>query len=76
MECSGAEAQMYHHLYANLEDTLVDIRMDEDGEMRVLGVEATLDLKITIYQEEELEILEDASGSEDHDLSGRRIGDS
>ena len=46
MECSGAEAQMYHHLYANLEDTLVDIRMDEDGEMRVLGVEATLDLKI------------------------------
>lgn len=60
VECSGAEAQMYHHLYANLEDTLVDIRMDEDGEMRVLGVEATLDLKITIYQEEGLEILEDA----------------
>ena len=60
VECSGAEAQMYHHLYANMEDTLVDIRMDEDGEMRVLGVEATLDLKITIYQEEELEILEDA----------------
>ena len=60
VECSGAEAQMYHHIYANLEDTLVDIHMDEDGEMRVLGVEATLDLKITIYQEEELEILEDA----------------
>lgn len=38
VECSGAEAQMYHHLYANLEDTLVDIRMDEDGEMRVLGL--------------------------------------
>ncbi len=72
VECSGAEAQMYHHLCANLEDTLVDIRMDEDGEMRVLGIEATLDLKITIYQEDELEILEDAYSLREKCSLGKR----
>ena len=33
--------------------------MDEDGEMRVLGIEGTLNLRMNIYEEEEMEILED-----------------
>ena len=35
------------------------MRMDEDGEMRVIGIEATLVLRMNIYEEEETEILRD-----------------
>ena len=55
MECYGVDEAMYHHLNANLEDINVDIRMDEDGEMRTLGIEGTLELKIAIYQEENID---------------------
>ena len=35
---------MFHHVEAQLEDVNVDIRMDEDGEARILGIEGTLSL--------------------------------
>ena len=35
-------------------------RMDEDGEMRALGIEAALQVRLFVYGEEKLEILEDA----------------
>lgn len=57
--CSGVDGGMYYHVHNTLDDTLIDIRLDEDGEMRVLGIEGTLNLRMNIYQEEELEILED-----------------
>lgn len=57
--CSGVETGMYYHVQNTLDDTLIDIRLDEDGEMRVLGIEGTLNLRMNIYQEEEMEILED-----------------
>ena len=34
--------------------------MDEDGEMRALGIEATLEVRIFLYEEEKIEVLEDA----------------
>ncbi len=55
----GVEEGMYYYVHSNLEDTLVDIRMDEDGEMRLLGIEGTLNLRMNIYMEEEMELLED-----------------
>lgn len=57
--CGGVEDGMYYHVRQSLSDTLIDIRLDEDGEMRVLGVEATLGLKMNIYREENIELLED-----------------
>lgn len=59
IECSGADEGMYYHVQNTLEDTLADIRLDEDGEMRVLGIEGTLNLRMNIYREEETELLED-----------------
>ena len=59
IECNGVSEEMYYHVRNTLDDTLVDIRLDEDGEMRVLGLEGTLTLQMNIYQEEELELLED-----------------
>ena len=35
------------------------VEPDEDGEERVLNLEANLELEIRIYQEEELELLGD-----------------
>lgn len=59
VECYGADDSMYHHVYATLEDVNVDIRMDEDGEMRAIGIEGTLDLRIAVYEEEQIDLLED-----------------
>lgn len=57
--CGGVEEGMYYHVQPSLSDSLIDVRLDEDGEMRVLGVEATLGLKMNIYKEENIELLED-----------------
>ena len=59
IECSGADESMYHHVKSNLNDVNADVRMDEDGELRVLGVEGTLDLRLAVYREEDVELLED-----------------
>ena len=57
--CDGVSENMYYHIQHSLEDMLADIRLDEDGEMRVIGIEATLALRMNIYEEEETEILSD-----------------
>lgn len=59
VECYGADESMYHQLNVNLEDVNVDVRMDEDGEVRVIGIEGTLKFSIAIYEEEQMEVLED-----------------
>ncbi len=59
IECMGADERLYHHVYNELTDVNVEVRMDEDGEMRCLGVEATLEMRILLYEEEKMELLED-----------------
>lgn len=59
MECYGAGDHMYHHIYPSLTDVNIEPRMDEDGEMRVVGVEATLEARLFICEEETVDILED-----------------
>jgi hypothetical protein len=59
IDCGGVDDSMYYYIHSSLEDTIVDIRMDEDGEMRLLGIEGTLNLRMNIYIEEEMELLED-----------------
>lgn len=60
VECSGVEEGMFHHVYGSLEDTNVDVKMDEDGEMRFLGIEGTMELHIAVYEEESVKMLTDA----------------
>lgn len=59
IECGGAEDTMYHHLSAGIADENVDVRMDEDGEMRILHVEASVEVRVAVYSEEKLDILQD-----------------
>ncbi|MDD2979859.1 MAG: DUF3794 domain-containing protein [Hespellia sp.] len=60
IDCSGASEELFYHVQSRLEDVDVEPRLDSDGEMRALGIEGTLKLHISIYGEEELELLEDA----------------
>lgn len=58
--CYGAKDSMYHQLYPVFTDVAVESRMDEEGEVRILGVEATLDMRLIVYEEVEMDVLEDA----------------
>ncbi len=60
IECYGAQDSMYHQIYPELTDVNIDVRMDEDGEMRLIGVEATLEVRLIVYEEEKIDILADA----------------
>lgn len=59
VECYGVDETMFHHVQANLEEVHAEVRVDEDGEMRIIGIEGTLQLCIAVYEEEQVEILED-----------------
>lgn len=59
VECYGVDETMYHHVQANLEEVHADIRVDEDGEMRIVGIEGTLQVCIAVYEEEQVDVLED-----------------
>lgn len=55
----GAKEEMYHCVYASLADSAVESRMDEDGQMRLIGVDASVEIRCSIYMEEKIKILED-----------------
>ena len=59
IECVGAMPGMYHQAVLRLVDVGVEPRMDENGEMRILGIEATLEVRLVVYEEERIQILED-----------------
>lgn len=60
IECLGADADMFHQVQVDLEEVHLEVRMDEDGEPRALGVEGSMRAAVVIYKEEQLEILSDA----------------
>ncbi len=60
VECMGTEPTMYHQVLANLEEVYTEARLDEDGEMRIIGIEGTLKISLAVYEEEDVEVLEDA----------------
>lgn len=59
INCYGATDSMYHEIYPDINDIEIEIRMDEDGEMRVLFVEATLEVRVVLYEEDAVKVLED-----------------
>ena len=59
LECYGVNETMFHHVQAELEEIQAEMRMDEDGEMRIIGIEGVLRLSIGVYEEEEIEVLRD-----------------
>lgn len=57
IECMGTVPGMYHQASLNLTDVNVEARMDENGEMRILGIEATLEVRLVVYEEEKSRFL-------------------
>ena len=53
ISCEGAAEGMYHHIRHSLEATLVDVRLDEDGEVRILRSGAAPCLRSKSDEEEE-----------------------
>ena len=72
--CSGVEESMFHHVYGSLQDINVDVKMDEDGEMRALGIEGTMELHIAVYEEENVKMLTDAYSIEKECRLERKSG--
>lgn len=59
IECRGCDESMFHHIRANLENIHIEIRPDEDGETRIIGLEGTLQLTMVVYKEEKADVLLD-----------------
>ncbi|MCR5791673.1 MAG: DUF3794 domain-containing protein [Lachnospiraceae bacterium] len=57
--CDNCREDMIGDIQVNLQKVDILVKPDEDGEERILEIEATLDLEIHLYQEEELTILND-----------------
>lgn len=65
-ELSGAQPDMIEDISVHVLQESIEIRPDEDGEERVIGVDAVLELDIKLYEEKELMVLDDiysASGT-------------
>ncbi|MFI3171526.1 MAG: DUF3794 domain-containing protein [Eubacteriales bacterium] len=59
IDCLGVDESMIHNIKYDLDDLVVDAQMDEDGEVRMFHIEATLKLDLHIYEEESVDLLED-----------------
>lgn len=70
--CNGLTEEMYDSVEHSLEDALIDIRMDEDGERRILGIEGTLLLQMNFYEEQEMEFVEDLYSLKEQCIPERR----
>lgn len=59
LDCYGAEDSMYYDLTVGVSEEMVEARVDENGERKLLGVEAALSVRASVYCEEELPLLRD-----------------
>lgn len=58
-DLSGAKPGMIEDILPTVVQESINIRPDEDGEERIIEVEAVLELDIKLYEEKELMVLED-----------------
>lgn len=58
-DCNGCDETMISDIGVSILSADIQVKPDDDGEERVLDIEAVLELDIKVYEEEELEILSD-----------------
>jgi len=58
-DLSGASTEMIDDIVFHVILESLEVRPDEDGEERILGMEAVLELDMKLYEEKELLVLED-----------------
>lgn len=62
LDCSGCREGMIPEIRCSAENREVEVRPDFDGEERVITFELCLDLDVSIYEEESIDILSDVYG--------------
>lgn len=62
MACSGCTQDQALDVRYGLSQWELELRADMDGEQRDFGLEATMDLKICIYEEKKLDVMTDIYG--------------
>lgn len=59
IECAGCTSDMIPNVEITMSQSDLKVKQDEDGEERVIGVDAVLEMEMKIYEEEELSLLLD-----------------
>ena len=59
VDCMGCDERMVLDMDILVMSTDIQVKPDDDGEERILDIEAILELDIKVYEEEELELLSD-----------------
>lgn len=59
VDCMGCDEKMVLDMDILVLSTDIQVKPDDDGEERILDIEAVLELDIKVYEEEELELLSD-----------------
>jgi len=59
MECLGCSEDMVPNIDVSVMQGELKVKLDEDGEERIIGVDVVLELEIKVYEEEEVSMLLD-----------------
>ena len=59
IDCYGADETMYYQAEPKIVDAMADVKLDEDGELRIFGIEAVMEVCAVVYGEEQADVLED-----------------
>lgn len=62
VECQDSREGMISDIYYDIGHEEITIREDVDGELRIIGVEATLELEIKLYEKQSTSIVADVYG--------------
>lgn len=62
IECHGSKDIMIPDIRWQMGQQEISVRPDADGEERVVGLDAVLDISMRLYEEEELEVITDIYG--------------
>ena len=59
LACAGGEASMYRQVWPELTEGNIELKMDEDGEMRIFALDAALEVRFVVSRERTVRYLAD-----------------
>lgn len=57
IDCYDADETMYYQAEPKIVDAMVDVKLDEDGELRIFEIEAVMEVCAVVYGEEQADVL-------------------
>lgn len=59
IDCAACTEEMIPYVRLNLSGNDIEVRPDYDGEQRVLGIEYVIDMDICLYEEQQMDVMND-----------------